>query len=547
MKNITPIETLAWKNLKNHFQDIKNVHLTDLFNTDQDRFKHLSFSFKDKLLVDISKNRITYKTVRLLLNLAHDMHLHEAIQKMFSGISINITENRPVLHTALRNKLNNQIILNGFDIMPEINFVLDKIKIFSDQIISGKWKGYSGKRITNVVNIGIGGSDLGPKMVTDALQAYKNHLNMFFISNIDSTELFQLLQKIDFETTIFLISSKTFTTQETMINAKTIKTYFLKKADNIEHMDQHFFAVTTAVRKAENFGISKNNIFRLWDWVGGRYSIWSAMGLSIALSIGFTNFDQLLTGAYDMDVHFKQTDFNKNIPVLLALIGIWYNNFFNTETEAILPYDQYLHRFPEYIQQSNMESNGKNIDQNGNRVCWQTGPIIWGAVGTNGQHSFYQLMHQGTKLIPCDFIAPILSHNPIYNHHTVLLSNFFAQTHALAFGNFFHKKNSNLSCIHGIKDQYIEKFKFFEGNRPSNTLLFKKIDPYSLGLLITLYEHKIFTQGVIFNIFSFDQWGVELGKQISQSIYSDFIHDKCSLHYDVSTQGLINYYNKYTK
>ncbi|WP_343128175.1 glucose-6-phosphate isomerase [Buchnera aphidicola (Takecallis taiwana)] len=546
MKNIAPVKTTSWKELNNHFQEIKHVHLIDLFNKDKDRFKKFSFTFQNKLLLDISKNRITHTTVQLLLNLANEMNLSTAIQAMFSGSNINFTEKRPVLHTALRNKSNNQIILNGFDIMPEIKFVLDKIQSFSEQVISGKWKGYSGKKITTVVNVGIGGSDLGPKMVTDALKPYKNHLNMYFISNIDSTELFQLFKIINFETTIFLISSKTFTTQETMINAKTIKRYFLKKVGNIEYMDQHFFAVTMAFRKAENFGILKSNVFRLWDWVGGRYSIWSAMGLSIALSIGFKNFSQLLSGAYDMDVHFQQTNFGSNMPVLLALIGIWYNNFFNTETEAILPYDQYLHRLPEYIQQSNMESNGKNIDRNGNQVSWQTGPIIWGTVGTNGQHSFYQLMHQGTKLIPCDFIAPIVSQNPIYNHHEILLSNFFAQTHALAFGNFFYKQDNIISSKYNMKNQYIEKFKFFEGNRPSNTLLFHKIDPYSLGLLIALYEHKIFTQGVIFNIFSFDQWGVELGKQISQSIYSDLSNKNSILNYDDSTLGLINYYNKST-
>ncbi|QCI26167.1 glucose-6-phosphate isomerase [Buchnera aphidicola] len=544
MRNIVPTQTTAWKNLKKHFQDMQNIHLNDLFRKDKYRFKNFSFFIKDKLLVDISKNRITYTTLKILLSLAQDMHLSEAIQQMFSGKKINCTEDRAVLHTALRNDYHNPIILDGNDIMPEIYAVLKKIKFFSNQVINGQWKGYSGKKITTVVNIGIGGSDLGPSMVTKALKAYKNHLDIKFVSNIDSTELFHLFKIIDFETTIFLISSKTFTTQETIVNAETIKKAFFKKAGCTKHMNQHFFAITMNTNKAKDFGIISDNIFKIWDWVGGRYSIWSAMGLSIALAVGFKNFKELLNGAYAMDMHFKNTTFEKNIPVLLGLIGIWYNNFFYSETEAIFPYDQYLNRFPAYIQQSNMESNGKNVDRNGNTVSWQTGPIIWGEVGTNGQHSFYQLLHQGTKLIPCDFIAPILSHNSIQDHHEILLSNFFAQTHALAFGKSFYNDSSCFfSDIKSVDSAFIQKFKCFLGNRPSNTLLFKKIDPYSLGLLIALYEHKIFTQGVIFNIFSFDQWGVELGKNISNSIYNTLTNKKYELDYDNSTQGLLNFYN----
>lgn len=545
IKHPIPNQTNSWKNLNIHFKEIHNLHLFDLFKNDNNRFKNFSFNFKNKLLVDISKNRITNTTIKILLNLAKEMNLSQAIESMFCGEKINLTEQRPVLHTALRNFSNNPIFFNESDIMLEINKVLNKMKYFSEKIINGTWKGYSGKSIQNVVNIGIGGSDLGPKMVTEALRFYKNHLNIFFISNIDGTEIFNILKLIDFETTIFLISSKTFTTQETIVNFKTIKDIFFKKVNNKNILDKHFFAITVNENEAMRYGITKENIFKLWDWVGGRYSLWSAMGLSIILSLGFDNFIQLLSGAYDMDIHFRTTSFEKNIPVLLGLIGIWYNNFFNSETEAILPYDQYLYNFPMYIQQSNMESNGKNIDKNGNKVSWQTGPIIWGTVGTNGQHSFYQLIHQGTKLIPCDFIASIFSHNPINDHHVILLSNFFAQTHALAFGqNFYKNNNLKKNTLH---DEYVEKFKFFEGNRPSNSFLFQKMDPYSLGVLISLYEHKIFTQGVIFNIFSFDQWGVELGKNISNNIFKNLVNKKKEFNYDSSTEGLINFYNNIKK
>lgn len=544
MKNISPVQTIAWKQLKNHFKVMKNIHMCELFNKDPNRFKKFSIFFKENVLIDYSKNRITDLTIQMLLNLANEMHLFEAIKSMFIGKKINVTEDRPVLHTALRNNVNQPIFIDGLNIMDEVHQVLKKMEDFSNQVISGQWRGYSGKKIKNIVNIGIGGSDLGPKMVSSALTPYKNHLNMFYLSNIDSTDVLKIININDFESTIFLISSKTFSTQETITNANTIKSIFVKKCQNIEFMNKHFFAITANKSLALNFGIPTNNIFMLWDWVGGRYSIWSAMGLSIILSIGYKNFCELLRGAYDMDVHFQTSSLEKNIPVLLGLIGIWYNNFFHSETEAILPYDQYLHRLPSYIQQSNMESNGKNIDRNGNKVSWQTGPIIWGSVGTNGQHSFFQLIHQGTKLIPCDFIAAIQSHNPINQHHTILLSNFFAQTHSLAFGDRLHNScydNKNI-FVDSSTINYIKKFKTFEGNHPSNSFLFAKMDPYSLGWLIAMYEHKIFTQGIILNIFSFDQWGVELGKKISNDILNCLSSGKDNLNYDNSTNGLIKFY-----
>ncbi|QCI26516.1 glucose-6-phosphate isomerase [Buchnera aphidicola] len=544
MKNIIPICTNAWKELNNHFSHIKNLHMVDLFCNDINRFKNFSIIFKDKILFDFSKNRITLETMKKLFNLAKEINLLESIEEMFTGEKINKTENRSVLHVALRNRSNTSILVDGNDIMPMVNKVLNDMKSFSNQVISGTWRGYSGKSIKNIVNLGIGGSDLGPRMVTKALTPYKNHLNIIYISNIDGNDILNIVNNCDFETTIFLISSKNFQTEETLTNAMTIQKYFLKKVKNQKFMDKHFFAITANIQEALTFGIDRKNIFQMWDWVGGRYSLWSAMGLSIMLSIGFDNFIKLLDGAYDMDIHFRTQTFEKNIPVILALIGIWYNNFFNTETEAILPYDQYLDQFPKYIQQSNMESNGKNIDRNGNKVYWQTGPIIWGEVGTNGQHSFYQLMHQGTKLIPCDFIAPINSHSCLFHHHKILLSNFFAQTHALAFGKYFIQKKNNI-FLYDSENKNIDsnKFKYFEGNRPSNTILLNKITPYSLGVLIAVYEHKIFVQGMILNVFSFDQWGVELGKNVSSDVLNMLKLTKNDLKYDSSTNNLINFYN----
>ncbi|WP_343182513.1 glucose-6-phosphate isomerase [Buchnera aphidicola] len=544
MKNVIPIHTNSWKKLTIHFEKIKDIHLIDFFKNDNKRYQRHSFLFQNKILIDMSKNRIDSETISLLLELAEEMNLSNQISSMFTGEKINFTENRSVLHTALRNLGESSIFVDGVDVMPKISFVLNKMKTFSEKIIHGKWKGYSGKKIRNIVNIGIGGSDLGPKMVTMALNPYRNHLNVFFLSNIDSTELFNFLKVNDFETTIFLISSKTFTTKETITNATIIKDCFLKRNNCIKSMEKHFFAITANITAALDFGIVKNNIFQLWDWVGGRYSLWSSMGLSIVLSIGFDNFIKLLRGAYDMDMHFQYEKLSNNIPVLLGLIGIWYNNFFHSETELIVPYDQYLSEFPSYIQQSSMESNGKNIDKNGNHVLWNTSPVIWGSVGINGQHSFYQLLHQGTRLIPCDFIASIFSHHPIQNNQEILLSNFFAQTHALAFGNFFQKNmNYKNNCIEN--EIYVEKFKYFEGNRPSNSFLLKKLDPYSLGALIALYEHKIFTQGIILNICSFDQWGVELGKKISDDIFNSLLYRTRSVNYDSSTNSLIKFYHDY--
>ncbi|AYN24527.1 glucose-6-phosphate isomerase [Buchnera aphidicola] len=549
MKKINLIETQSWKDLKNHFKEIKNVHLKDLFLSDSDRFKKFSILFKNEILVDFSKNRITEKTLTFLLNLAKEMNVKSAIKLMFSGSVINKTENRPVLHIALRNRSNFPILLNGSDVMLEVNNVLKKIKNFSELVISGKWKGYTGKSISDVVNIGIGGSDLGPYMVTEALRPYKNHLNMHYVSNIDGTHLFEVLKKINPEKTIFLIASKTFTTDETITNANSAKFWFLKHSKNKNTLDKHFFALSANINNALNFGINIKNIFQFWDWVGGRFSLWSSAGLSIVLSIGFNNFEKFLQGAHVMDNHFYNTEYNKNIPVLLALISIWYSNFFNSETEAIFPYDQYMHRFSAYFQQSNMESNGKSIDKNGNKICYQTGPIIWGEPGTNGQHAFFQLIHQGTKLIPSDFIVPVISHNNFHDHHLKLISNFLAQTQVLAFGK---SKNSFLKeSVFFTKDENkfnaILPFKICEGNQPTNSILLRKITPYNLGALIALYEHKIFAQGHILNIFSFDQWGVEIGKEVAKNIYNN-INEKTKNNkfYDSSTQGLIDFYNFFT-
>ncbi|WP_138507628.1 glucose-6-phosphate isomerase, partial [Escherichia coli] len=434
MKNINPTQTAAWQALQKHFDEMKDVTIADLFAKDGDRFSKFSATFDDQMLVDYSKNRITEETLAKLQDLAKECDLAGAIKSMFSGEKINRTENRAVLHVALRNRSNTPILVDGKDVMPEVNAVLEKMKTFSEAIISGEWKGYTGKAITDVVNIGIGGSDLGPYMVTEALRPYKNHLNMHFVSNVDGTHIAEVLKKVNPETTLFLVASKTFTTQETMTNAHSARDWFLKAAGDEKHVAKHFAALSTNTKAVGEFGIDTANMFEFWDWVGGRYSLWSAIGLSIVLSIGFDNFVELLSGAHAMDKHFSTTPAEKNLPVLLALIGIWYNNFFGAETEAILPYDQYMHRFAAYFQQGNMESNGKYVDRNGNVVDYQTGPIIWGEPGTNGQHAFYQLIHQGTKMVPCDFIAPAITHNPLSDHHQKLLSNFFAQTEALAFG-----------------------------------------------------------------------------------------------------------------
>ncbi|MEL4889522.1 glucose-6-phosphate isomerase [Pectobacterium betavasculorum] len=542
MKNINPSQTAAWQALQTHFDALKDVQISELFAQDSDRFAHFSATFDDQMLVDYSKNRITAETMEKLHALARETDLSAAIQSMFAGEKINRTEDRAVLHVALRNRSNTPILVDGKDVMPEVNAVLAKMKDFSERVIGGEWKGYTGKTITDVVKIGIGGSDLGPFMVTEALKPYKNHLNMHFVSNVDGTHIAETLKPLNPETTLFLVASKTFTTQETMTNAHSARDWFLKTAQDEKHVAKHFAALSTNAKAVGEFGIDTNNMFEFWDWVGGRYSLWSAIGLSIILSLGFENFEKLLSGAHAMDKHFASTPAEKNLPVLLALIGIWYNNFFGAETEAILPYDQYMHRFAAYFQQGNMESNGKSADRSGNPVDYQTGPIIWGEPGTNGQHAFYQLIHQGTKLVPCDFIAPAVSHNPLSDHHSKLLSNFFAQTEALAFGKSRDVVEAEFAAAgKSAKEvEHVAPFKVFEGNRPTNSILLREITPYSLGALIALYEHKIFTQGAILNIFTFDQWGVELGKQLANRILPELENDSTIDSHDSSTNGLIN-------
>lgn len=544
MKNINPSKTSAWAKLTAHFDASKNVTIAEQFAKDSNRFNNFSIKLNDDFLVDFSKNRIDSETIKLLIDLANETELKSAIEAMFTGEKINVTEGRAVLHTALRNRANTPVMVDGKDVMPEVNAVLEKMKNFCNKIISGEWKGYTGKPITDIVNIGIGGSDLGPVMITEALGAYHNHLKTHFVSNVDGTHIVETLKKLNPETTLFLVASKTFTTQETMTNAMSARTWFLDNAKDMKYVEKHFAALSTNAKAVAEFGIDTNNMFEFWDWVGGRYSSWSAIGMPIALAIGFENFEKLLSGAFEMDQHFKNTEFASNIPVILALIGIWYNNFYKFESEAILPYDQYMSRFPAYFQQGNMESNGKYVDRDGNKVDYQTGPIIWGEPGTNGQHAFYQLIHQGTKIIPCDFIAPSISHNPIGDHHAKLLSNFFAQTEALAFGKTKEQVINEFEAKGVAKEQYesLVPFKIFEGNRPTNSILVKKVTPETLGKLIAMYEHKIFVQGVIMNIFSFDQWGVELGKQLAGNILPELNSSDEITSHDSSTNGLINFY-----
>ena len=543
MKNINPTNTQAWKALEAHQSQLAHTTITDLFKQEQNRFNDYSLTFENQILVDFSKNKINQETLKLLHQLAKESALDEAINAMFTGEKINRTENRAVLHTALRNRSNTPVYVDGKDVMPEVNTVLAKMSAFCDRVISGEWKGYTGKAITDVVNIGIGGSDLGPYMVTEALRPYKNHLNMHFVSNVDGTHIAETLKKVNPETTLFLVASKTFTTQETMTNANTARDWLLAAAKDNSAVAKHFAALSTNGKAVAEFGIDTNNMFEFWDWVGGRYSLWSAIGLSIALSIGFDNFEALLSGAHEMDKHFRTAPLEKNIPATLALVGLWNTNFLGAQTEAILPYDQYLHRFAAYFQQGNMESNGKYVDRNGNVIRnYQTGPIIWGEPGTNGQHAFYQLIHQGTMLIPCDFIAPAQSHNPLGDHHSKLLSNFFAQTEALAFGKTKEEVEAEFvkagKSLDEVKD--IVPFKVFTGNKPTNSILVQKITPFVLGALIAMYEHKIFAQGVIFNIFSFDQWGVELGKQLANRILPELADKENVSSHDSSTNGLIN-------
>ncbi|WP_318419688.1 glucose-6-phosphate isomerase [Photobacterium leiognathi] len=547
LKNINPTQTQAWQDLTAHFEQAQDFQLSDLFANDNARFSKFSAQFGSDILVDYSKNLITEETLTKLFALAKETELDAAIADMFSGAKINRTEDRAVLHVALRNRSNTPIMVDGEDVMPAVNAVLEKMKSFSERIISGEWKGYTGKEITDIVNIGIGGSDLGPYMVSEALGAYKTRLNMHFVSNVDGTHIAETLKDLNPETTLFLIASKTFTTQETMTNALSARDWFLAKAEDKAHVAKHFAALSTNGEAVAEFGIDTDNMFEFWDWVGGRYSLWSAIGLSICLAVGFDNFVALLDGGHAMDKHFAEAPLEQKLPVILALIGIWYNNFHGAETEAILPYDQYMHRFAAYFQQGNMESNGKYVDRGGNPVDYQTGPIIWGEPGTNGQHAFYQLIHQGTKLIPCDFIAPAISHNPLGDHHPKLMANFFAQTEALAFGKSREQVEAEFiaagKSLEDVKD--LVEFKVFEGNRPTNSILVKEITPYTLGALIALYEHKIFTQGVIWNIFSFDQWGVELGKQLANQILPELNNAETIVSHDSSTNGLINAFKQW--
>ncbi|HXB29645.1 MAG TPA: glucose-6-phosphate isomerase [Puia sp.] len=536
--NISPVETMAWKKLQADQQVMKGIQMKNLFSEDRERFSRYSIIFGD-ILFDYSKNLLNAEVFSHLLDLAAECKVWDAMQAMFSGEIINQTEKRSVLHTALRNFSGEPIYSEGKDVMPAVVEELEHMKSFCHKIHSGEWRGYSGKPIRNIVNIGIGGSDLGPVMVTEALKHYWiDGMQAYFISNVDATQIVEILKKINPEETLFLIASKTFTTQETMTNAHSARDWFLKSAIDPVYIAKHFVALSTNETEVVKFGIDRSNMFVFWDWVGGRYSLWSAIGLSIALTIGYPAFEELLQGAHSSDKHFKNTPFERNIPVIMALLGIWYRNFFGSQTEAILPYDQYMHRFPAYFQQGNMESNGKSVDRNGIPVTYSTGPVVWGEPGTNGQHAFYQLIHQGTVLIPCDFIAPVFSHNPLGDHHAKLLSNFFAQTEALMNG----RTPDELLASH-VKPELIP-FKFFSGNRPTNSFLIKLITPFSLGQLIALYEHKIFVQGVIWNIYSFDQWGVELGKELAGKILPELKSSEETKSHDASTNGLINWYKK---
>ncbi len=543
MNTINPTSTPAWGRLVSLQEKYKQLTIKSLFEK-AERFERYSLQLED-VLVDYSKNRINGEIFSALMDLARETELHQAIESMFSGEAINQTENRAVLHTALRNRSNHPVYVDKKDVMPEINAVLAQMKGFADQIHGGTWLGYTGKPIKSLVNIGIGGSDLGPVMVTEALKPFQNpNLEIFFVSNVDGTHIAETLKKVDPETTLFFIASKTFTTQETMTNAHTARAWFLEKAKDESAVAKHFVALSTNAKAVAAFGIDTKNMFAFWDWVGGRYSLWSAIGLPIACVIGFDKFEQLLSGAYSMDEHFRHSTFERNIPVVLAMIGIWNTNFLGAASEAILPYDQYLHRFAAYFQQGNMESNGKYVTRTGDKVNYSTGPIIWGEPGTNGQHAFYQLIHQGTHLIPCDFIAPANSHNPIGDHHQKLLSNFFAQTEALMKGKSLEEVKEEMKKA-GKSDAEIEHIaphRVFEGNRPTNSILVKKITPYTLGQLIAMYEHKIFVQGVIWNIFSFDQWGVELGKVLANGILPELAGNEEVTSHDSSTNGLINAY-----
>lgn len=533
-------ETKAHRELERHAERMKNIHMRELFADDEDRFKKFTKCFEN-ILLDYSKNRIDEEVMQRLFALAKECKLDEAIEVFFGGEHINETEDRAVMHTALRYQGSEPVMIDGKDVMPEVREVLKQMKVFSEKVISGQWKGYSGEEITDVVNIGIGGSDLGPVMVTEALKPYSTRLNLHFVSNVDGTHIAETLKNLNADTTLFIIASKTFTTQETMTNAHTAKYWFLDSGASTNDVAKHFVALSTNEEGVSEFGIDTKNMFRFWDWVGGRYSLWSAIGLSICLGVGYENFERLLQGAAAMDDHFRKEK-SESMPGILALLGIWYNNYFGAASHAILPYDQYMHRFAAYFQQGDMESNGKSTTRDGKRVDYETGPIIWGEPGTNGQHAFYQLIHQGTKLIPCDFIAPAISQNPIGDHHAKLMANYFAQTEALMKGKTETEARQELQAS-GLTGDALERIlphEVFPGNRPTNSILVKKIDPHTLGSLIAMYEHKIFVQGVIWNIFSFDQWGVELGKVLAKKILPELEGDGAVTSHDGSTNGLIN-------
>ncbi|WMC07022.1 glucose-6-phosphate isomerase [Elizabethkingia anophelis] len=544
LNTINPTETKAWAQLKEHFAET-DFDLKQLFSEDKSRFSEFSIQ-KDNLLFDFSKNLVDKKAFQLLLALAEECHLKDSIEKMFTGDLINQTENRAVLHTALRNFGEEKIVVNGKSIDEDVQRVLNQMKIFSEKIISGEHKGFSGKEITDVVNIGIGGSDLGPVMVCSALKNYKTRLNTHFVSNVDGNHIAEVVKNLNPETTLFIIASKTFTTQETMTNALSAKEWFLK-AGKEEDVAKHFVALSTNIEAVKNFGIAEENIFEFWDWVGGRYSLWSAIGLSIVLAVGYDNFEKLLRGAQDTDKHFRNTEFKNNIPVLMGVLGVWYRNFFDASSYAILPYSQYLDRFAAYLQQGDMESNGKSVDRNGEFVDYETGPIIWGEPGTNGQHAFYQLIHQGTELIPADFIAYAKANNNLSDHQDKLMSNFFAQTEALAFGKTKEQVITELKASGKNEEEiaFLTNFKTFTGNTPTNSFIFEELTPFTLGQLIAFYEHKIFVQGVIWNIFSFDQWGVELGKALANKILPELENTAEITSHDSSTNGLINFYKKH--
>ncbi|HXH73116.1 MAG TPA: glucose-6-phosphate isomerase [Mariprofundaceae bacterium] len=544
-------QTAAWKALQTHAEHMKQQHMRDLFATDKGRFDRYSRLFAgDDILVDYSKNIINDTTMQLLMQLARERDVAGWTQRMFNGEKINNTENRAVLHTALRNRSNTPVMVDGRDVMPDVNRVLARMRTFVDQVRSGEWKGGTGKAITDIVNIGIGGSDLGPVMVTQALTPFgRDKLHMHYVSNVDGTHMVETLRHLHRETTLFVIVSKTFTTQETITNARTARDWFLTRGGSKNQVAKHFVAVSTNAKAVSAFGIDTDNMFEFWDWVGGRYSLWSAVGLSIALYLGMDHFEELLEGAHDMDKHFRDTPLEDNIPVILAMLGVWYNNFFDADSHALLPYDQYMHRFPAYFQQGDMESNGKSVTRSGEPVDYSTGPIIWGEPGTNGQHAFYQLIHQGTKLVPCDFLAPVETKNPVGRHHPMLLSNFFAQTEALMLGKTEEEVRAELAeeGLSGDELEALVPHKVFPGNRPTNSILFQKLTPHTLGALIAMYEHKIFVQSIIWGVNAYDQWGVELGKQLARKILPELDEWEEVKSHDCSTNGLINYFKEHRK